>query len=196
MPKVHLIRFLAVAAVLTVSGLLAARGSAPQIYSKASHQSLALQPGDLEAHGLAFITPSTVTGQEEEKQAVAFTFADELSKVLPYLRIIHLSETLSAINAAGLADDVAHDQEIGGKLHIFDNADFPGQPLLIFLQGVFQRPLFLKLQQPDFPFLKTLPGYLFEIRIDVVPFRHFKIRENIPSGAKREIAFFSDFKSI
>jgi hypothetical protein len=79
--------------------------AAPQIYSKASHQSISLQPGDLEAYGLAFITPSTVTGQEEEKQAVAFTFAQVLERERPDIRCIALSETLSAINRAGFAEE-------------------------------------------------------------------------------------------
>jgi hypothetical protein len=79
-------------------------GSAPQIHSQVSHESISLRPGDLEAHGLAFITPSTVTGQEEEKQAVAFTFAQVLEKKRPAIRCVPLSETLSAVNKAGFAD--------------------------------------------------------------------------------------------
>jgi hypothetical protein len=79
-------------------------GTAPQLYSKASHESISLKPGDLEAYGLAFITPSTVTGQEEEKQAVAFTFAQVLEQERPGIRCRTLSETLSAVNQAGFAE--------------------------------------------------------------------------------------------
>jgi hypothetical protein len=102
---VHLIRTASVTAILTFIVLLTACGSAPQIYSKVSHQSLALRAGDLEAHGLAFITPSTVTGQEEEKQAVAFVFGEVLKLRRPDIRCLPLAETLSAVNRAGFADE-------------------------------------------------------------------------------------------
>ena len=55
----------------------------PQYHSSIQHRALTLQPQDLERHGLAFITPSTVTGQEEEKQAVALTFSEILIKSAP-----------------------------------------------------------------------------------------------------------------
>jgi hypothetical protein len=54
---------------------------------------------------MAFITPSTVTGQEEEKQEVALTFAEVLRKDRPAILCLSLSETLNAINQAGLAED-------------------------------------------------------------------------------------------
>jgi len=80
-------------------------GAGTQVHSKGSHQTLSLEPGDLEAYGLAFITPSTVTGQEEEKQAVAFTFAHVLKQERPGIRCLTLPETLSIINKAGYADE-------------------------------------------------------------------------------------------
>ena len=77
-----------------------------QIYPVVQEHRLALRPGDLEASGIAFITPSTVTGQEQEKQAVALTFADVIKRERPGLRVVTLAETLGAINKeAGLADD-------------------------------------------------------------------------------------------
>ncbi|CAB5152172.1 hypothetical protein D3OALGA1CA_4682 [Olavius algarvensis associated proteobacterium Delta 3] len=79
-------------------------GAGTQVHVKGSHQTLSLEPGDLEAYGLAFITPSTVTGQEEEKQAVAFTFANVLKQERPGIRCMTLPETLSVINQAGYAD--------------------------------------------------------------------------------------------
>jgi len=89
---------------LIFAALLFGCGSAPQIHSQVSYESISLRPGDLEAHGLAFITPSTVTGQEEEKQTVAFAFAQVLEKERPAIRCVPLSETLSAINKAGFAE--------------------------------------------------------------------------------------------
>jgi hypothetical protein len=60
---------------------------------------------DLEAHGLAFITPSTVTGREQDIQALAFIFAEVMQKERPDIRLVSLPETLSAINKAGLAEE-------------------------------------------------------------------------------------------
>lgn len=59
----------------------------------------------LEQSGIAFATPSTVTGQEEEKQALALTFADVLKRERPNVRCTTLAETLGAVNHAGLAED-------------------------------------------------------------------------------------------
>lgn len=77
----------------------------PQIYPSAQYRQISLDPKDLQTHGLAFITPSTVTGQEEEKQAVALTFSEVLIKERPDIRCITLAETLNAVNQAGLAED-------------------------------------------------------------------------------------------
>ena len=93
---------------------------APQRYSTLNHKLIQLTHGDLYDSGIAFITPSSVTGQEEEKQAVAFTFADALSKALPDLKVTHLAKTLSAINAAGLADDYRRMYDNYKNTGIFD----------------------------------------------------------------------------
>ena len=76
-----------------------------QTHSTVKHQVLSLEYTDLEAKGLAFITPSTVTGQEEEMQAVAFTFAEVLKRKRPDIECITLPETLSAVNTNGLAEE-------------------------------------------------------------------------------------------
>lgn len=78
--------------------------SITQIYPTLQEQRISLRAGDLEAAGLAFITPSTVTGQEQEKQAVALSFADILKRERPAVRVTTLAETLGAVNKAGLAD--------------------------------------------------------------------------------------------
>jgi len=75
-----------------------------QIYPNLQEHRITLRPGDLEASGVAFITPSTVTGQEQEKQVVALTFADVLKRERQGLRVVTLAETLGMINQAGLAD--------------------------------------------------------------------------------------------
>ena len=47
---------------------------APQISSEINHNTFTLTGDDIRTGGIAFVTPSTVTGQEEEKQIVAFVF--------------------------------------------------------------------------------------------------------------------------
>ncbi len=93
------------AALLLAALIFALAGcQSTQIYPSLQEHRISLRPGELEASGIAFITPSTVTGQEQEKQAVAFTFADVIKRDRQGLRVVTLAETLSAINKAGLAD--------------------------------------------------------------------------------------------
>jgi hypothetical protein len=77
----------------------------PQVYVTTDHRLISLKPEDLTSNGLAFLTPSTVTGQEEEKQAVAYEFSLVLKKERPAIRCITLPETLNALNHAGLATE-------------------------------------------------------------------------------------------
>lgn len=79
-------------------------GSA-QVYSTVNHHQFSLSGDALKSSGIAFITPSTVTGQEEEKQAVAFTFVETLKTQRPDIKCVSLPETLSAINRADLGKD-------------------------------------------------------------------------------------------
>jgi len=91
-------------AVMVLLAALAGCGAAPQVHSSEEHQVISLKQGDLEAGGVALITPSTVTGQEEERQAVALTFARVLEKERPAIRVVTLAEAIGMINRAGLAD--------------------------------------------------------------------------------------------
>lgn len=75
----------------------------PQTYKSFHHRSYTLMPQDLQSSGVAFITPSTVTGQEEEKQAVASLFTEVLSKKRPDIPLMTLPQTLSAVNRAKIA---------------------------------------------------------------------------------------------
>ena len=77
----------------------------PQVYEKGQNRTISLKAEDLPDYGVAFITPSTITGQEEEKQDVALTFAEVLRKERPAIRCLFLSETINAINQAGLSED-------------------------------------------------------------------------------------------
>jgi hypothetical protein len=89
---------------LLLVSLLSGCSTAPQFFPTLQEQVISLRKGDLEAAGLAVITPSTVTGQEQEKQAVALTFADVLKAERPALKVTTLAETLGAVNKVGLAD--------------------------------------------------------------------------------------------
>ncbi|MEX2239826.1 MAG: hypothetical protein WD775_03930 [Burkholderiales bacterium] len=95
-------------AALAVLGLALAGCYGTQIYPTLQEQRISLARGDLEAGGVAFITPSTVTGQEQETQAVALIFADVLKRERPALRVVTLAEALGAVNRAGLADAYKH----------------------------------------------------------------------------------------
>lgn len=75
-----------------------------QVFPTLREHSISLRPGDLQASGIAFITPSAATGQEEEKQALAFIFSDALKEGRPEVRVVELAVALGAINRAGLAD--------------------------------------------------------------------------------------------
>jgi len=93
--------FIMVAAAALV---LSACSTTLQVYSSPEHEALRLRQGDLRDGGLAFLTPSTVTGQEEDKQSLAHVFAAALQSERPELRFLSLSETISAVNRAGLAE--------------------------------------------------------------------------------------------
>ena len=89
---------------LLLAAAAAACTTPPVYYSTVQHQPLSLGAGQLESGGIAFITPSTVTGQEQEKQAVALTYADVLKRERPALKVVTLAETLSAVNRAKLVE--------------------------------------------------------------------------------------------
>jgi len=91
--------WVAAAAVVMLGGC-----AVPQIYPTVRERNISLQPGDLEAHGIAFVTPSAATGQEEERQAIALIFAETLREKRQNVRVVALAQTLGAVNQAGLAD--------------------------------------------------------------------------------------------
>jgi hypothetical protein len=95
---------IAVSSVVLLALAASAVGcSTRQVYSTSQHQAISLSPGDLDRHGVAIITPSSVTGQEEDKEALALTFAEVLRARRPAVKTVTLAETLGAINRNGLA---------------------------------------------------------------------------------------------
>ena len=91
-------------ACLAAGLLLAGCATELQTYSSPQHQALHLKPNELAEGGLAFLTPSTVTGQEEDKQSLAYVFAATLKTQRPEIRFDALPQTIGAVNRAGLAD--------------------------------------------------------------------------------------------
>lgn len=106
MPPTSAVKLLRVARVAgCTAAFLALTGCfAAQVFPTRHDSLISLRQGDLEAAGVAFITPSAATGQEEDKQAVALTFADVLKRERPKMRVVTLAEALGAINKAGLAE--------------------------------------------------------------------------------------------
>lgn len=87
------------------AALLLGGCAGPQSYSTTQIQAPHLEAGNLRTYGLAFITPSSATGQEEDKQALALAFGEILRQARPNLRIVSLSDTLSAVNRSGITGD-------------------------------------------------------------------------------------------
>jgi hypothetical protein len=85
--------------------LLAGCTTGSQVHPTTLHKNLSLPPGSLQQYGIAFLTPSTVTGQEQDQQTAALIFAEQMRVQLPAVRVVSLPESLGAINRAGLAPE-------------------------------------------------------------------------------------------
>lgn len=81
------------------------RSNTEQLHSATQVPTMSLTAKDLQAAGIAFITPSSITGQEEDRGALALAFSEKLRVLRPDLRCVTLAETLSAINRAGLTTE-------------------------------------------------------------------------------------------
>jgi hypothetical protein len=90
---------------LIVTWLLAGCSTTNQLHATTQVRAINLESQALKTSGIAFITPTSVTGQEEDRQALALTFAETLKLARPDLRIVPLPETLGAINSAGFASE-------------------------------------------------------------------------------------------
>src|SRR5258706_3033214 len=75
----RIVRRFCVAAMLAAGALLAGCGSQPPL-ADSLVRIANLKAGDLESQGIAFITPSTITGQEQDKQAVALIFTNTFAQ--------------------------------------------------------------------------------------------------------------------
>lgn len=90
---------------LLVAVLLTGCASTSQLHTTNQALSTNLASQSLRAHGIGFITPSSVTGQEEDRQALALAFTEVMKKDRPDLRIVSLPEMLGSINRSELASE-------------------------------------------------------------------------------------------
>lgn len=112
-----------------VIGLTLLPGCASQKMAMSTQQSVPttqvlvinLRTEDFQSGGVSFITPSSATGQEEDRQALALAFTEILLSVRPDLRIVPLPQTLSAINRTGLTREYRQMFENYRLAGIFDN---------------------------------------------------------------------------
>jgi hypothetical protein len=88
--------------ILLFIGMLGACSYKPQLHSSFQHRNTGLEAGQLEKHGMAFVTPATVTGQEEDKQTLALIFSQVVFNKMPQVPCVTLPETLSAVNRNNL----------------------------------------------------------------------------------------------
>src|ERR1035437_5518023 len=96
-------RLLAVPIIGLAVSIGGCTGLQSQATTQVGEQKLTMK--DLQESGIAFITSSSITGQEEDKQAMAMTFVEVMKKARPDLCIVPQADTLSEINKAGLAND-------------------------------------------------------------------------------------------
>ncbi len=82
-------------------------GCSTQIKTSIEHNVHLLKKNDLKKYGLTFITPTTITGMEEDRQYLALTFSHALKTLRPELVISDLSKALGAINRADLTESYA-----------------------------------------------------------------------------------------
>lgn len=97
------------------------------VFTTQEHRNFALSIQDVQEHGIAFITPSSITGQEQDRQALALTFAQVLQEKRPDMRVVTLPETLGILNRADMLADY--------KMMYEDYAD----------TGIFSRPVLKKI---------------------------------------------------
>ncbi len=76
-----------------------------QIHDSTQHHIINLAKDDLRLYGLAFLTPATPTGQEEDKQALALGFAEVLRERRPEICFVSLPEVLGIINRSNFSDE-------------------------------------------------------------------------------------------
>ena len=107
--------------LIILAGMLQAACS-HQVYTSEEHRAFNLTADDLFEKGIAFTTPTSITGREQDRQSLALTFAEVLREKRPDIHVVSLPETLSAINKASLLDEYMQMYENYEQTGIFDYA--------------------------------------------------------------------------
>lgn len=105
--------------LIILAGLLQVACS-HQIYTSEEHRAFNLTADDFFENGVAFTTPSSITGREQDRQSLALTFAEVLREKRPDINVVSLPETLSVINKAGLLNEYMLMYEHYEQTGIFD----------------------------------------------------------------------------
>lgn len=115
-PLIRMMRLI----VIFLAGMLFSACS-HQVYTSEEHRTFNLTAADLYQRGVAFTTPSSITGREQDRQSLALTFAEVLREKRPDIHVVSLPETLSAINKAGLLKEYMQMYENYEQTGIFDH---------------------------------------------------------------------------
>jgi hypothetical protein len=99
---------------------LAGCGVTSQLHSELSYDATGEDILVFEVSGIGVLTPAAPTGQESDKQALGDALSTALRSELPDVRVLGLSEMLSAINKAGLAGTYARSLAEYGATGILD----------------------------------------------------------------------------
>jgi hypothetical protein len=95
-------------------------GVTSQLHSELSYGATGEAVLAFEDAGIGVLTPAAPTGQESDKQALGDALSTALKTQLPDVRVLALSEMLSAINKAGLAGSYASALAEYGSTGILD----------------------------------------------------------------------------
>jgi hypothetical protein len=87
---------------LAICAGLFACAATDQVRFDMQHNDFTLGPNDLEAGGVGFLTPAAATTREADRQALAQSFARQLQAMRPEVKVVTLSEIVSAVNARDL----------------------------------------------------------------------------------------------
>jgi hypothetical protein len=96
------------------------------------------------SQAIAFLTPTTPSAQEEDRQSLALAFASTLTQARPEIRVVTLAQTLGAVNRAGMTRDYQRLYEGFRATGVLDR-----QPLAK-LRGITGARYFALLQLGDF----------------------------------------------
>lgn len=111
----------------------------------------------LEGHGLAFLTPTSASAHDEDRQALALAFANRFSAMRPEVRTVPLAQTLGAINRASLTRSYLKMYETFAVTGVMD------RDMLAKLRGVCGARYFALLQLAEFRRFSDTPANGFPL---------------------------------